>query len=90
MVRALRPRPRTARGRRRGAALEEAVLRAAIDELLAVGYARLTMDRVAERAGTNKNAIYRRWPSRAMWCRGWWWSRLRGWLAGSRWRPGEC
>jgi AcrR family transcriptional regulator len=23
------------------------------------------MDRVAERAGTNKNAIYRRWPSRA-------------------------
>jgi AcrR family transcriptional regulator len=25
----------------------------------------MTMDRVAERAGTNKNAIYRRWPSRA-------------------------
>jgi AcrR family transcriptional regulator len=46
-------------------ALEQAVLRAAIDELLAVGYAGLTMDRVAERAGTNKNAIYRRWPSRA-------------------------
>jgi AcrR family transcriptional regulator len=45
--------------------LEEAVLRAAIDELLAVGYAGLTMDGVAERAGTNKNAIYRRWPSRA-------------------------
>jgi AcrR family transcriptional regulator len=45
--------------------LEQAVLRAAIDELLAVGYAGLTMDRVAERAGTNKNAIYRRWPSRA-------------------------
>jgi AcrR family transcriptional regulator len=41
------------------------VLRAAIDELLAVGYAGLTMDRVAERAGTNKNAIYRRWPGRA-------------------------
>jgi AcrR family transcriptional regulator len=40
-------------------------LRAAIDELLAVGYAGLTMDRVAERAATNKNAIYRRWPSRA-------------------------
>jgi AcrR family transcriptional regulator len=51
--------------RRRGAALEQAVLRAAIDELLDVGYAALTMDRVAGRAGTNKNAIYRRWPSRA-------------------------
>ncbi len=45
--------------------MEQAVLQAAIDELLEVGYARLTMDRVAERAGTNKNAIYRRWPSRA-------------------------
>ena len=58
-------RHRTVRSRRRGTALERAVLQAAIDELLAVGYARLTMDRVAERAGTNKNAIYRRWPSRA-------------------------
>ncbi|HJZ77979.1 MAG TPA: TetR/AcrR family transcriptional regulator [Vicinamibacterales bacterium] len=66
MAKVLRPRRRPARGRRRGAALEQAVLRAAIDELLAVGYARLTMDRVAERAGTNKNAIYRRWPSRAV------------------------
>jgi AcrR family transcriptional regulator len=45
--------------------LEHAVLRAAIDELLESGYAGLTMDRVAARAGTNKNAIYRRWPSRA-------------------------
>jgi AcrR family transcriptional regulator len=45
--------------------LQQAVLQAAIDELLEVGYTRLTMDRVAERAGTNKPAIYRRWPSRA-------------------------
>jgi AcrR family transcriptional regulator len=51
--------------RRRGTVLEHAVLRAAIDELLESGYAGLTMDRVAARAGTNKNAIYRRWPSRA-------------------------
>jgi AcrR family transcriptional regulator len=35
-------------------------------ELVESGYARLTMDRVARRAGTNKNAIYRRWPSRAV------------------------
>jgi AcrR family transcriptional regulator len=60
-----RPRRGAVRRRRRGTALEQAVLRAAIDELLAAGYAGLTMDRVAERAGTNKSAIYRRWPSRA-------------------------
>lgn len=65
MAKALRQRHRIVRRRRRGAALEQAVLQAATDELLAVGYTRLTMDRVAERAGTNKNAIYRRWPSRA-------------------------
>ncbi|ONI81917.1 TetR family transcriptional regulator [Saccharothrix sp. ALI-22-I] len=51
--------------RRRGAALEQAILRAAADELTESGYAGLTMDRVARRAGTNKNAIYRRWPNRA-------------------------
>ena len=51
--------------RRRGAALEEAILRAAADELAETGYAGLTMDRVAQRAGTNKNALYRRWPNRA-------------------------
>lgn len=51
--------------RRRGATLEEAILRAALDELAEAGYAGLTMDRVARRAGTNKNAIYRRWPNRA-------------------------
>ncbi|MFB6717279.1 MULTISPECIES: TetR/AcrR family transcriptional regulator [unclassified Streptomyces] len=52
------------RTRRRGAALEEAILRAAVDELTESGYAGLTMDKVAARAGTNKNAIYRRWPNR--------------------------
>jgi AcrR family transcriptional regulator len=52
--------------RRRGAALERAILRAAIDEIAESGYAALTMDRVARRAGTNKNAIYRRWPNRAL------------------------
>jgi AcrR family transcriptional regulator len=57
--------PRRPRTRRRGAALEQAILRAAADELTGSGYAGLTMDRVARRAGTNKNAIYRRWPSRA-------------------------
>ena len=51
--------------RRRGEALERAILRAAADELVGSGYDGLTMDRVAARAGTNKNAIYRRWPNRA-------------------------
>jgi AcrR family transcriptional regulator len=50
--------------RRRGAVLEEAILRAAAEELTESGYPGLTMDRVAKRAGTNKNAIYRRWPDR--------------------------
>ncbi|MFF2115819.1 TetR/AcrR family transcriptional regulator [Kitasatospora sp. NPDC058184] len=50
--------------RRRGAALEEAILHAAVEELTGAGYAGLTMDKVAARAGTNKNAIYRRWPNR--------------------------
>lgn len=50
--------------RRRGAALEEAILRAAVEQLTESGFAELTMDKVASRAGTNKNAIYRRWPSR--------------------------
>jgi AcrR family transcriptional regulator len=65
VTRARRSRHPAARGRRRGDVLEQAILRAAADELLAAGYAGLTMDRVAARAGTNKNAIYRRWPSRA-------------------------
>lgn len=51
--------------RRRGAELERAILRAAAEELGASGYAGMTMDKVARRAGTNKNAIYRRWPQRA-------------------------
>jgi AcrR family transcriptional regulator len=57
--------PRRVPARRRGAALEQAILRAAVDELLESGFPGLTMDRVAKRAGTNKNAIYRRWPNRA-------------------------
>ncbi|MEV0384757.1 TetR/AcrR family transcriptional regulator [Nonomuraea sp. NPDC050643] len=57
-------RPGAGGTRRRGAALEEAILRAAVDELTESGYAGLTMDKVAARAGTNKNAIYRRWPNR--------------------------
>lgn len=51
--------------RRRGAQLEEAILSAAANELLASGYRGFTMDAIAKAARTNKNAIYRRWPSRS-------------------------
>ncbi|MFI1094473.1 TetR/AcrR family transcriptional regulator [Streptomyces sp. NPDC020917] len=56
--------PGAGQTRRRGAALEDAILRAAADELAEGGFSRLTMDKVAARAGTNKNALYRRWPNR--------------------------
>jgi AcrR family transcriptional regulator len=51
--------------RRRGAALEDALLQAAWDEVNEVGYAKFTMDGVAARAGTARSVLYRRWPSRA-------------------------
>ncbi|MFB4306785.1 TetR/AcrR family transcriptional regulator [Actinomadura sp. GTD37] len=57
-------RPAEGQTRRRGAVLEEAILDAAVEELTESGFSGLTMDRVAERARTNKNAIYRRWPNR--------------------------
>ncbi|MFB5761344.1 TetR/AcrR family transcriptional regulator [Paenibacillus medicaginis] len=50
--------------RRRGEVLENAILQAAWDELQEVGYARLSIDAVATRAKTNKNAVYRRWPNK--------------------------
>ncbi|WP_163505421.1 TetR/AcrR family transcriptional regulator [Fodinicola acaciae] len=51
--------------RRRGDALEAAILDAAWAELAEVGYPRLTMEAVANRARTSKPVIYRRWPTRA-------------------------
>jgi AcrR family transcriptional regulator len=51
--------------RRRGEALEDALLTAAWAELLEVGYPRMTMENVAARAGTSKAVIYRRWPTKA-------------------------
>ena len=50
--------------RRRGAALETALLDAAWSELQSVGYTKLTMERVADRAQTSRAVIYRRWSSR--------------------------
>ncbi len=50
--------------RRRGEALEAALLDAAWDELQAAGYAGLTMEAVADRAGTSRAVLYRRWRNR--------------------------
>ena len=50
--------------RRRGAALEQALLDAAWEELKDVGYYNLTFDSVAARAGTSKAVLYRRWANR--------------------------
>jgi AcrR family transcriptional regulator len=50
--------------RRRGAALEQALLGAAWEELKEVGYYNLTFDSVAARAGTSKAVLYRRWANR--------------------------
>jgi AcrR family transcriptional regulator len=50
--------------RRRGALLEQALLDASWQELQESGYAKLTMERVADRAGTSRAVIYRRWRNR--------------------------
>ncbi|WP_461006394.1 TetR/AcrR family transcriptional regulator [Streptomyces capparidis] len=64
MAQAGQERRQAAATRRRGAVLEEAILRAAAEVLQESGVAGLTMEEVARRAGTNKNALYRRWPNR--------------------------
>lgn len=51
--------------RRRGDELEVALLEAAWQQLQEVGYAALTYDAVAVRAGTSKPVLYRRWPAKA-------------------------
>jgi AcrR family transcriptional regulator len=50
--------------RRRGRALEEAIYRAALDELAEHSFDGLSIERIAHRAGTGKSAIYRRWPAK--------------------------
>jgi AcrR family transcriptional regulator len=50
--------------RRRGKVLEDAILTAAWEQLQQHGYLGMTMDDIAKAAHTNKNAIYRRWPTK--------------------------
>jgi AcrR family transcriptional regulator len=50
--------------RRRGAALEEAILDAAWTELADKGYAAFTLEAVAQQAGTSRPVLSRRWANR--------------------------
>jgi AcrR family transcriptional regulator len=52
-------------GRPRDPRIVGAVLEATVDLLGETGYADLSVDAIAKRAGTSKPAIYRRWPSKA-------------------------
>lgn len=51
--------------RRRGAALESALLDAVWDEVVENGYPGLTYEAVAARAGTSRSVVYRRWPTKS-------------------------
>lgn len=58
------PTPEHVRRRRRGPQLESALLDAAWDELVEVGFANLTMESVATRAHTGIAVLYRRWANK--------------------------
>jgi AcrR family transcriptional regulator len=58
------PAPEHVRRRRRGPQLESALLDAAWDELVEVGFAGLTMESVAARAQTGVAVLYRRWANK--------------------------
>jgi AcrR family transcriptional regulator len=49
----------------RGSAREQAILDAAMELVVEIGYDRITMDAVATRAQASKATMYRRWPGKA-------------------------
>jgi AcrR family transcriptional regulator len=57
-----KPRPRTGG---RSARVVSEVLEATLQTFAEQGYAGLTIEAVAARAGVNKTTVYRRWPSKA-------------------------
>ena len=57
-------RPEKSRGRKRDTGRTDAILKAAGDLLLEVGYDKLRVQDVAERARSGTGAIYRRWPKK--------------------------
>jgi AcrR family transcriptional regulator len=57
----MRPGP----GRPRNTELDDSILRAAQAELARHGYQAMSVSAIADSAGTTRQAIYRRWPSKA-------------------------
>lgn len=49
----------------RGEKLVEKVLEATLEELATKGYAAVSIEDIAERAGVAKTTVYRRWPTKA-------------------------
>jgi AcrR family transcriptional regulator len=52
-------------GRPRDPRIDSAILAATTELLVDIGYSNLSLAAVAERAGTTKSALYRRWSSKA-------------------------
>jgi AcrR family transcriptional regulator len=52
-------------GRPRDPRIDAAILSATAELLVQIGYSNLSLAAVAERAGTTKSALYRRWSSKA-------------------------
>src|SRR6266436_5301783 len=52
-------------GRPRDQEARNAILRASLSLVKKFGYRSLTIDKIAQRAGTGKTTIYRWWPSKA-------------------------
>lgn len=50
--------------RRRGSALEDAILDSGWEQLIEEGYSAFTFEAIAERAKTGKAVLYRRWPDK--------------------------
>ncbi|KDN88190.1 TetR/AcrR family transcriptional regulator [Kitasatospora cheerisanensis] len=48
----------------RGAARTEAIMRATLELGAEIGYAKLSIEAIAARAGAGKHTVYRRWPSK--------------------------
>ena len=44
----------------------ETIMQAALDVAAEVGYAKLSIEKIAARAGVGKHTIYRRWPSKGL------------------------
>src|SRR5205809_8107769 len=55
---------RARRGRPRDPGVDAAIRAATVDLLGEIGYARLTMDEVAVRAGVSKASLYLRWSNK--------------------------